>query len=222
MNISWYGQTCFEIVVQKGKNGPVSILTDPFGRDLGLKPPRASADIVVLSRYGGELIREDSFLIAGPGEYDVKGVYIEGIQAFSGGPDKKGSGKEDKTEPTAIFTIDAEEIRVCHLGFLGQKELSASQLEKIGDIDILTVPVGGGRALGAKDAVKIISQIEPSIVIPMHYHISGLTPLDGIKLEGSDSFLKALGIKSLEPLPKLSIKKKDILKEEAKVVALKV
>ena len=99
---------------------------------------------------------------------------------------------------------------------MGQKELTSDQIEKIGEVDVLMVPVGGVYTISAKEAVKIMSQIEPSIIIPMHYQLPKLK----IKLEGLDKFLKTMGIKRLEPTQKLSVKKKDISAEEAKIVIL--
>jgi L-ascorbate metabolism protein UlaG (beta-lactamase superfamily) len=199
MNISWYGQNCFKIITQKEKNGQINILIDPFDKETGLRSPKMEADILLVS---GEtkVPAGDYFLITGPGEYDLKGAYIKGIKAGSG----------------TIYVIESEEIKICHLGSLKQKELTADQLEVIGEVDVLMVPVGGGESLTADAAVKIISQIEPKITIPMYYKITGLRE----KLDGVDKFLKVLGIKSLAPEDKLLLKKKDILEEEAKIVVL--
>lgn len=210
MNINWYGQSCFQINLSREKNNPVSVLIDPFDEEyVGLKLPRnLGADVVLVTHEhkdhnNTKRVSGSPFIISGPGEYDIKSVYIQGIPAFH--DNSKGAEKGSIT----IYTIKAEEIKLCHLGDLGQKELTSEQLDKIGEINILMVPVGG-------EAIKIISQIEPNIIIPMHYHIPGLK----IKLDGVDKFLKCLGIKSLEPLPKLSIKKKDISEDEAKVITL--
>ena len=126
-------------------------------------------------------------------------------------PDKAGAVKNN-----TIYTIEAEDIKICHLGLLGEKELSTEQLEKSGEVDVLMIPVGGGNSLDSQQAVKIMSQIEPKIIIPMNYKI----PQIRTELDGVDKFLKILGIKSLEALPKLSIRKKDISNEEAKVIIL--
>ena len=111
----------------------------------------------------------------------------------------------------------AEDLKLCHLGDLGQEELTEEQLEKIGEVDILMIPIGGTYTISAKEALKIMSQIEPRITIPMHYALPKLK----IKLDGLDKFLKSLGIKSITPENKLSIKKKDISPEEAKIIVLK-
>jgi L-ascorbate metabolism protein UlaG (beta-lactamase superfamily) len=188
------------------------MLIDPLDEESGFRSPKLEADIFLLS--GGSennkkklsAIGKNSFLISGSGEYDIKGIYIKGIQA----------GTKTEKEKTVIYIIEGEEIRICHLGRLGQEELSPEQIEKIGEIDILMVPIGGGEALNSKEAIKIMAQIEPKIIIPMYYR----TPKLKAKLGGLSEFLKDLGIKSLQPLAKLSIKKKDISKEEAKIIAL--
>jgi len=137
-------------------------------------------------------------------------VFIEGIPAFH--DDKEGKERGLDT----IYTIEAEEMRICHLGDFGQKELTPEQLEKIGDIDILMIPVGGVFTIDAKEASKVIAQIEPRIVIPMHYSVPKLK----IKLDGIEPFLKEMGRKSVEPQEKLLVKKKDLIEEETKIVVL--
>ena len=216
MNINWHGQSCFQIASSSGKNNHVSIVIDPFDQATGLRLPKLEADILLVSHnhHDHNNIKDVSgtpFVIEGPGEYEVKGVHVQGIPAFH--DDKEGKERGLNT----IYTIEAEDIRLCHLGDLGQKELTPDQLDKIGEVDILMIPVGGAYTIGAKEAVKIMSQIEPNIVIPMHYQIPKLK----LKLDSLDKSLKTMGIKKLEPLPKLSIKKKDISPEEAKVIVLK-
>ena len=204
MIINWYGQSCFKILAQKSKNGSVTILIDPFDKEIGLRPPRNDSDILISSKAGTK--KEDigsAFLIDGPGEYDVKDVYIYGFKALD-------------SEAGSFYTIEAEDIKICHLGFLGPKGLSSEQIEEIGDVDILMIPVGDGSALNAKTAIKIMSDIEPKIIIPMNYKVPGLK----VKLDELSVFLKALGIKTLPAIPKLSIRKKDIPQEEAKIIVL--
>ena len=215
MNITWYGQTCFRINTLKNRNGSVDMLIDPFEKDIGLRPPKTEADIILITRNTEKTLSGNFFLINGPGEYDAKGVYIQGISCLSRNVSSK---NEDVFGETTIYTIEAEKMKICHLGKLGQKELLPDQIEKIGKIDILMIPIGGKEALEPEDAVKIMSQIEPKIIIPMYYQIPKLK----IKLGGLDKFLKSLGVKSLEPLTKLSVKKKDISEEEAKIITLRV
>lgn len=208
MQIIWHGQSCFEIITTPAKNSPVRIIIDPFSEEVGLKFPKIEADILLVSheRYNQTIraVLGEPFLIETPGEYEIKNIFIQGISSYPAGEN-------------TIYIIDAEQMRLCHLGGLKQKELTEEQLEKIGEIDILTIPVGGGSAISGKEALKIMSQIEPKITLPMHYHIPKLKE----KLDGLDNFLKSLGIKSIEPMNKLTIKKKDIPTDEAKIIVLK-
>jgi len=215
MNINWYGQSCFQIFSSQGKNNHVSIVVDPFDESTGLKPPKLQADIVLVTHDHSDhnnvkAVSGLPFIIKGPGEYDIKGVFIQGISGYH--DNAQGAQRGSIT----IYTIETEEVRLCHLSDLGQKELTPIQLDKIGDIDILMIPVGGIYTIDAAEAVKIMAQIEPRIIIPMHYKIPKLK----IKLDNIDKFLKNLGIKKPESLLKLSIKKKDISTEEAKIVVL--
>lgn len=210
MNITWKGQSCFQISSSQVKNGSISIVIDPFSKEIGLKVPKLQADILLVTHDHSDhnnikAVLGDPFIIEGPGEYDIKGVFVHGISASHGGK-----------EETSIYILETEGLRLCHLGDLNQKELSPEQLEKIGNIDILMIPIGGTYTIDAKEAIKIMSQIEPKIIIPMHYKIGKLN----IKLDGLDKFLKALGIKSLQSLDKLSVKKKDLSGEEAKIITL--
>jgi len=216
MNINWYGQSCFQISSNQGKNNHLSTLIDPFEESIGLQLPRKlEADVVLithnhLDHNNVKAVSGQPFIALGPGEYDVKGIFIQGIPAFHDNVQGKERGR------TTIYTIEAEEIKLCHLGDLGQKELTAEQLDKIGDVDILMIPIGGFFTINAQEAVKIMAQIEPKIIIPMHYKIPNLN----IKLDGLDKFLKIVGVKKIEPLSKLFIKEKDLPKEEVKIIVL--
>jgi len=234
MQIIWKGQSCFQIITAHNKNEQIFIVIDPFPEEIGLKAPKLEADILLITHQHPDhnnikAVSGNPFLISGSGEYEIKGVYIQGISAWHG--EKNGKERGENT----IYTIEAEDLKICHLGDLDQKELTGEQLEKIGDVDILMVPVGGVSTISAKEALKVMSQIEPKITIPMYYQIPsprrgegerrGRSPLRPpklkLKLEGLDKFLKVLGIKKIEPLNKLTIKKKDLSSEEARVIVLK-
>jgi len=215
MQIIWKGQSCFQILSSQAKNHQVRIVIDPFDEGTGLRLPKMEADLVLVSHQhhdhnNAKAIEGSPFLISGPGEYEIKDVFVQGIPSFHDAV----SGKERGAN--TIYTIEAEDMRICHLGDLGQKELTSDQIEKIGEIDILMIPVGGIYTISAKEAVKIMSQIEPSITLPMHYQLPKLK----IKLEGLDKFLKTMGVKKIQPQAKLTIKKKDIQPEEAKIIIL--
>jgi L-ascorbate metabolism protein UlaG (beta-lactamase superfamily) len=214
MHIIWQGQSCFQLLTARQKGEQISVVIDPFGEESGLKAPSPTADILLITRddkdhNNKKAVKGDPFVIECPGEYEAKEVFIQGIPSFF---------SEDKKEQNIIYVIEAEGLKICHLGALGQKELTVEQLEKIGDVDILLVPVGGGSALDSKGAIKVISQIEPHIAIPMHYALPKLKA----QLDGVDKFLKEMGKKTIEPQPKLLIKKKDLVSEETQVVVLTV
>lgn len=215
MQIIWHGQSCFQILTTRGKNESLNIVIDPFDETIGLRIPKLEADILLVTHPHPDhknikAVGGNPFLIENPGEYEVKGVFVQGIHSWH--DDKGGKERGGNT----IYTIEAEDLKLCHLGDLGQKELTEEQVEKIGEIDILMIPVGGVYTISAKEAIKVMAQLEPKITIPMHYQIPKLK----LKLDGVDKFLKALGIKKIEPVKKLTIKKKDILPEEAKIIVL--
>lgn len=131
-----------------------------------------------------------------------------GIGAYH---DKKEGAERGKS---TIFKIEVGDLTVVHLGDLGTS-LSDRQLTKIGDVDILLIPVGGKYTITAKEAVEVVRQIEPRIVIPMHYKLPGLK----IDLDGPEAFIKEMGGVS-ERLPKLKVSKKDLAAEETKLIIL--
>lgn len=208
--ISFAGQSCFQISVSNGKEHSADIVIDPFDEDsTGLKLPNFSADIILVTHDHKDHnnvkgLKGAPFLIKGPGEYEVGGVFVQGIPSFH--DDKEGKEKGRNT----IYVIGAEDMRFCHLGDLGQKQLADEQLEKIDSVDILMIPVGGdGYTIDSIAAQKIVSQIEPKIVIPMHYALPKLK----FKFEEVSKFLKAMGKPSVAPADKLTIKASALPKE---------
>lgn len=220
MQIIWHGQSCFEVIMAKGKGEYVTILVDPLEEaKTGLKTPKIDAQIVLKSNREYTIsdvskIAPGSFVVDGPGEYEIRGIYIRGIDFNFGKTESQKSLMDNKSG--TMYTIEAEDMKLCHLGNLAEVELNQEQIEKIGNIDILMFPAGDGKKIGAKEALKVVSQIEPSIAIPMNYEIPKL------KLEAGSlqEFLKAAGVGNMESLAKLTIKKKDIGPEEAKIVVL--
>jgi L-ascorbate metabolism protein UlaG (beta-lactamase superfamily) len=209
MTITLIGHACFKII---GRDA--TIVTDPFEKKIGLTPPRMAADIVTISHEhfdhnNRSTVSGEPFIIDSPGEYDVKGVAIRGIPSFH---DRK-EGAERGTNTLYHITIDG--VRIAHLGDLGQAHLSDEQLDALDEVDVLCIPVGGVYTIDAEDATKITSQIEPKIVIPMHYAIPSLS----VKLEKVDTFLKEMGVKA-EPVEKLSLKAKELPPDGTQVVVL--
>ncbi|MDQ3098469.1 MAG: MBL fold metallo-hydrolase [bacterium] len=210
MDISWYGQSCFKL---KGKNA--SIVVDPYDPEtVGLKKLKVSGDILAITHQhedhnNKDAVEGDPFIIEGAGEYEVKGITIHGIQSFHDAKEGKERGLN------LVYTIELDGVNVCHLGDLGH-ELTTAQLELIGDVDILLIPVGGVYTIDAAEAVKVIAQIEPHVIIPMHYKVS-----DSSKLGTLEEFLKVFGKGKVEPVSKYSVSK-DKLPEGEEVVVLEM
>lgn len=214
MNISYFGHSCFKID-EKINDQNISIITDPFNKDLGLKVPNVEADIVSISHdhsdhNNSSALRGNPFVVDCAGEFDIKGVIIEGVR--SSHDENKGNERGDNI----IFRFDIEGISLAHLGDLGDI-LDNKQLEKLGGVDILFIPVGGKYTLDAKKAVEVISQVEPRIVIPMHYK----TKDSKIDIDEVDKFIKELGIEANYE-EKLKISKKDLPVEEVRLVVFKI
>ena len=212
MILTWLGHSCFKMQDKAGPDG-VTVITDPFDKETGLKLPNYEADIVTVSHDHHDhnnvsALRGNPFVINCAGEYDVKNVLIEGIDSYH----DTNNGSERGAN--LIFRFEIDDISVVHLGDLGQV-LDSTQLEKLAGTDILLIPVGGKYTLDAQKAVEVISQIEPRIVIPMHYK----TPDLKIEIEGVDKFIKEIGLTpSYEE--NLKISKKDLPQEDMELVVL--
>jgi L-ascorbate metabolism protein UlaG (beta-lactamase superfamily) len=154
--------------------------------------------------------KQAAFTITGPGEYELKGVYFWGFPVPHDDKDGKRLGF------STAFLIEGDDLRVLHLDDLGAKNLTTEQIEEIGDVDILLVPVGGNYTLDAEDAEKLVRQIEPKVVIPMHYAVPKLK----LKLDDVEKFLKEMGAGKKEHLPKLVVRKKDLPAEGMDVIVL--
>ena len=194
MEITWLGHSCFLI---RGKEK--TIMTDPCHPDLGYRLGEPEADIVTLSHFHPghnyiEGVANNPKQIKSPGEYEIGGIFITGIPTFH--DDKKGELRGKNT----IYVIEMDGITLCHLGDLGHP-LGPQLVEEIGDIDILFLPAGEVSTIPIDTAVEIVRQLEPPIVIPMHYKTEAFTGNLGLV----DKFLDKMRIRELEAKPKLSI-----------------
>lgn len=214
MNITWYGHSCFKL-----QSKDVILITDPFDKKIGLRPPYGASDIVTISNdhydhNNYEAIKNDPFIVDSVGEYEIKKITVRGINSYR--DNKKGEERGFNT----IYAIEMEDMRICHLGDFGQEGFFNSQLEEIGQTDILFIPVGGIFTIDWKLAGTIISQIEPRIIIPMHYKLPGIIG-ELSKMDTADNFCKEHGISAKNTVEKFSIKKKDLPQDEARVVLMK-
>lgn len=187
---------------------------DPYEAGIGLKPPRFNADLLLITHdhydhNNKQTIMGQPLTVMGPGEYEVKGCAVYGIQAWH---DNKGGSERGAN---TIYRLELVGIRLAHLGDLGQTSLTDEQLEVLDGIDVLMIPVGGKYTINAPTAVEIIEQIEPRVIIPMHYKMPGLK----VDLDGVEPFIKALGLPT-QPEAKLRLVKKDLLTEERRLVIL--
>lgn len=216
MDISFLGHSSFKI---RGKNGIV--VCDPFSAKIGFPFPKVSADIVTVSHHhfdhsafdqvSGTARKDHPYVIDAPGEYELLDIAVSVHPSFHDGDNGKLRGKNN------IAVIRIEGIAVAHLGDLGHM-LSDSDIDSLGVIDVLMVPVGGEYTLNSRQAVEIAEAIEPSIVIPMHYRTDKHSP-EFAKLASADEFLKEMGKVGIAPVDKLSLTAGS-LPEEMEVVVM--
>ncbi len=211
MQIFWQGYSSVRIETKQGEESCM-IMTDPYQNEASMRLSRtAEPDLLLLSnqdinRFNVDGVAGKPFIISEPGEYEVRGVFVYGIQDPS-----IDSGKKRQL----IYRIEAEDMVIAFLGGLN-RQLTDHEIERLGNIDILILPVGGGEALEAKSASKIISQIEPRIVAPINYHVNGIKT----KLDTVDQFCNALGICKRENITKLKISSKDLPAEDLLVTVI--
>jgi hypothetical protein len=216
MNIQYYGDYCFKITTKPAGRATedVVIWTDLPEKKTNIRTPFGHADIVLLSHLdptddalGG--LKDEPVIVHTPGEYAAKGVSILGYPTFRDA--EAGVARGQNT----VFVFDTEDIRIAYLGAIGH-ELDSATIGKIGDVDILFVPVGGGDAITIKKVDELIRAIEPKMAIPMHYRMAGVS----IEADGPEEFCRETGCKVGEELPKINFKKKDLEGKNMEVVFL--
>ncbi|MGB2895274.1 MAG: MBL fold metallo-hydrolase [Anaerolineales bacterium] len=209
MEITWYGMSCFRIT----ERGKISIVTDPYDPAIGLPKRNLKADVVTISHDAPghnfvKAVKVGRRVIDGPGEFEIGGVFITGVRRVSKKEKKNGAVQN------TLYVFNFDGLTVAHLGNMATVP-SQAQIEELGAVDIALVPVGGGGALNPSMAAEVISLIEPSIVIPMHYE----TEENDLGLGTVAGFLKEMGISDQAQLPSLNITKSS-LTEETQVIAL--
>ncbi|HLZ30038.1 MAG TPA: MBL fold metallo-hydrolase [Chloroflexota bacterium] len=180
MDLAWLGHACFRL---RGRD--VTILTDPYeGADWGYPPLATSANVVTISNdhphhAGMSGVEGHPRVLRGPGEYEIGGALIWGVRTL-----RRKNGSDTASPKNTAFIIQLEELTVCHLGDLAEAPLSPEELTHIKDADVLLVPVGGNCTINATQAAAIIAQVEPKLIVPMHYatdETRGHLPLDDIE-----------------------------------------
>ncbi len=209
MEITWYGHSCFRLTQRR----MTTVVTDPYdAAAVGLPPLKLKADVVTISNdmpghNARKAVKGVRHVLTGPGEYEIGGVFITAIHT-------NGKNKSANAPRNTLFLFDYDGVTVAHLGNMRRVPTQA-EVEALGTVHIALVPVGGGSALTAAKAAEVISVLEPSIVVPMHYRLPGTTS----KLESVTRFLKEMGVEQASPLPVLKVTRSSI-PDELQVVVL--
>lgn len=214
MDITYLGHSSFKI---RGKH--VTLITDPYTEEsVGIKfPKNLTADIVTISHdhddhNASSIIGGPPYVIKGPGEYEVKGIPVFGISTYHDG--QKGANRGLNT----MYRIEVDSLTILHAGDLGHT-LTDATLEEIGSVDILLIPVGGHYTIDAKTAAAVVHEVEPSIVVPMHFGRPDLNQKVFSKLTSLETFLNEMGKADVVPQSKITMTK-DKLPSEMQVIVL--
>ncbi|MEK7451751.1 MAG: MBL fold metallo-hydrolase [Patescibacteria group bacterium] len=214
MQIYWHGLSCFEITTST-VDGDVSVVTDPYGNESGLRFPRTLEANVVLVTHDEDNANNVSSVSGNPktvdmpGEFEIRNVFLYGVDA----PLKR--EVKGVHVSNCIFRIEAEGMHIAHLGSL-DRSLTDTELQNLENIDILMVPVGGGNVLSPKLAAEVIAQIEPRVVIPMMYELPDLKE----SLQPLSAFLKEMAGAKKEEMNKYKVVRKDLPEEDMLIVTL--
>jgi L-ascorbate metabolism protein UlaG (beta-lactamase superfamily) len=208
MRVSWLGHSCFRL---EGSQG-LSILTDPFGEDIGYGPPDVRADIVLLSHGHSDhnniqAVKGSPVAIKGPGKHMVQGMEFRGIETYH---DEEGGRLRGAN---TIFCFQLDGLAICHLGDLGHI-LRDAEVRSIGSVDLLFLPVGGHYTLNGRKAWQVIDQLHPRIAVPMHYQ----TDILRFRLGRVEEFLR--GHEYEGPFDSLEVSREDLKAEGLRVVLL--
>lgn len=213
MEITWYGHSCFRLT----ERNFATVVTDPFdSKAIGYEPLKLKAEIVTVSHAAPghnnvDAVKGVTHTITGPGEFEIGGVFITGVQTDGGASAKK---KNSNGTRNTLYVFDYDGITVAHLGDLQQVPTQA-EIEALGTVNVALVPVGGGGGLNAAKAAEVVSLLEPNIVIPMHY----ATPDVKVSLDSLNKFLKEMGLGKVEAQTSLKVTRTG-LPSETHVVAL--
>jgi len=213
MEITWYGHSCFRLA----ERNFATVVTDPFdSKTVGYEPLKLKAEIVTVSHDAAghnhtDAVKGAMHVIDGPGEFEIGGVFITGVQTDGGASAKKKSANGTRN---TLYVFDYDGITVAHLGDLQQVPTQA-EIEALGTVNVLLIPVGGGGGLNAAKAAEVISLLEPNLVVPMHYS----TPDARIALDSLNKFMKEMGLGKTESQPLLKVSRSS-LPEETHVIVL--
>ena len=182
MKVKWLGHSCFLIT----SKGGVRIITDPYavGGGINYSPIKETADVVVVSHVHSDhsnvsAVQGKPEVVKGSGTKTAKGIQFRGIASYHD------ASQGEQRGPNTVFCFTIDDIKLCHLGDLGHV-LSPGQVNEIGAVDILFVPVGSPYTIDASVASRVCEQLKPKVVIPMHFK----TPRCAYPIAGVEDFLK--------------------------------
>jgi L-ascorbate metabolism protein UlaG (beta-lactamase superfamily) len=190
-----------------------SVVTDPYDHTVvGLEALKLRGEIVTVSHDAPghnfvSAVKGHNRIITGPGEFEIGGVFITGVQT------NRTTKRSPKELRNTLYVFDYDGITVAHLGDI-QKVPSQTEIESLGGVNVVLVPVGGGGSLNAAKAAEIVSLLEPGIVIPMHYQL----PESNLELSPLSRFLKEMGVGNIEPVPSLKVTSSSVPTESHVVV----
>jgi L-ascorbate metabolism protein UlaG (beta-lactamase superfamily) len=210
MDITWYGLSCFRLV----ERGSVTVVSDPYDPTTGFGELNLKGDVVTISHDAPghnwvDAVKKVNYVLNRPGEYEIGGLFVTGVATY----DPDGG---DEMRHNIIWVYQYDGLTVAHFGDL-QHVPTQAQIEALGPINVLMIPVGAGVALNGSQAVEVVRLIEPAIVIPMHYAVPG----SNLTLEPLNNFLAEMGVSSVEELDTLRVNPSN-LGEETQVVVLKM
>lgn len=207
MKIKWFGQACFQIKTREG-----IIITDPYDDEIGWSLPQLQADILTISHDHFDHNARDKIqakrIFDAPGEYEVGGVSILGILADH---DQAGGSQRGKV---TMFRFILDGISILHSGDLGTK-LSDDQIDEIGTVDVVLLPVGGTYTIDAGEAAEVVKALDPKIVIPMHYRLPGLK----VDISEADDFISKIGL-TPESVDSLDVSRLSLPEDGMRLVVL--
>lgn len=206
MDIQFYGANCITVTTKN-----VRITIDDNLVDLGAKSVAKPNDIALFTGPHADPAQPAKLVIDHPGEYEVSGVSIVGIPARA--------HIEEATGKTAtMYKIVVDDMKLLVLGHI-YPALSEAQLEAIGMVDVMVIPVGGnGYTLDPTGAMNVVKKVEPKLIIPTHYQDTALNfPVPQATLEEA---LKSLTMEVKDTTSKLKLKATDLMTEGAKLVVL--
>jgi len=200
LQIRWHGHACFEIT------NDVTLVTDPHdGKSIGIPAPSVTGDIILISHdhYDHNSVKSveksDSKVVTDERKKTISNIEIKGIESFHD------ECRGEKRGKNIIYKFTMDDVTFCHLGDLGHK-LDEDAVQKIGDVDILFIPIGGTFTVDAEGAWSVINLIKPRIAIPMHYKIGGLS----LPIAGIEPFLEKNKYKTLKVGNEIDIEKEDL------------